>query len=676
MDLIEARKRSIEDFAQEVSDIAHSHSYDKSVCTLVDVVRQEVYAYYPFLFAEAFVERPSAGDLEVLQKLNTASCLYYMHLILSDRVIDNDLYNDRAELVLLSNHLQRKALHLLCTLFPRDSRFWNIFSDYHEQFTTAILEEHRRHSGTYQPFSQDDLVRIAAGKCAIAKTATAALTILFKKPEFLEPFSLSQDCFHVAFQLADDVKDWRRDYGAKQYSFVLSKVIQAHNLRAELDCASKPETELIGKMMFFSGIAEYALELSLAYYEKAFAAVNNITCQQWKNVIQSNIDSVMKDKWLLHGTRKAGLSKHTVPPLATHDKTHRVGDSRAVEMALSHASEFLVAGFERERHWSDFLTNVGESTDWVTGYVGYCISKHGPADPVLTKAVNAIKQDRFPHGGWGYSRWVCVDADSTAACLRFLHNAGIEKENLLKDLNALCQHQKSDGGFSTYASPTEIRHVIKASQDNQLEGWCSSHLCVTAAALQVLLELGQTVEGREVRSAIDFILSRQHPEGYWESYWWDGRIYGTANSIMALIQADKTHFIEPIEKAIHWLLDVQQQDGGWNNGIESESKPFHTGLALQALIDFDAGALHVPIEKGMQWLLSNQLTDGTWMSYPILRVPEPDCLRPWEKTDWRRSPVGTGILVEDHNRLFTTGTVLAALAAYQRFVYHTSSTTT
>lgn len=340
-----------------------------------------------------------------------------------------------------------------------------------------------------------------------------------------------------------------------------------------------------------------------------------------------------------------------------------------IKMAVMKASEFLQSRQLPSGHWSDFKTNAGTSTDWVTGYVGYALIKGAVIPPFsVSRAIEVIQQDRFLKGGWGYNRWLTPDADSTASCLLFLCCAGIDKEKLAVDLHVLKEHQKGDGGFSTYNAPIDIRRIIRERDDHPMEGWCSTHLCVTVVALRTLLEFGLVSESPEVEKAIRFILSHQHPEGYWESYWWDGRIYATAFALMSLVKSQVQTCRGSIEKAIQWLQSVQNYDGGWNNGVKGESIPFHTALALNALLVSDSVDHSLAIEKGISWLLSHQFENGSWRSHPILRVPSPDCLKPWEVHTWNVSSIGTGIIVTDQNQLFTTATALAMLGRYAQCI--------
>ena len=76
-----------------------------------------------------------------------------------------------------------------------------------------------------------------------------------------------------------------------------------------------------------------------------------------------------------------------------------------------------------------------------------------------------------------------------------------------------------------------------------------------------------------------------------------------------------------MRRAVAWLLDHQNEDGGWGEDCRSyddpawigrgESTPSQTAWALIAL--HAAGeARSEAAARGVRWLISNQRPDGTW----------------------------------------------------------------
>ena len=81
-----------------------------------------------------------------------------------------------------------------------------------------------------------------------------------------------------------------------------------------------------------------------------------------------------------------------------------------------------------------------------------------------------------------------------------------------------------------------------------------------------------------------------------------------------------------IRRAITWLLDHQNGDGGWGEDMRSyddpslagrgESTASQTAWALLALLAVRPGDGTGPesaaLERGVQWLIDHQREDGTW----------------------------------------------------------------
>ncbi len=614
--------------------------------------KKQFYVFYPLLFFPLFPGVPAQS----VRKITLAGNLYFRYLISLDACIDAE---QEPKCLLTAHVLHEAALDILHELFEARSCFWKYFYTYGREFLTALARESECHRNPAAVPTVSDMQIIARGKSAYAKAATAALAALASREELLETLSASQDAFHIGLQLYDDVVDWNKDYTDGRYSYLLTTVLHMHG---ERDSSKRPAVDLMGRMVYFSKAAESHLEMSRDYLQRAFNLVKGLECPEWIRIIAYRIQVVEELRKDLQKIREREQERVTRSRSSARVPTPQSDTSLGDRM--ERVIRFLVANQESNGYFSDFFTSAGESTNWVTGYVGHALQATTSGMQAALGAKEALLRFRSPSGGWGYNQSIVVDCDSTSWALKFLLTAGVSPAELHKDFQVFLQHQKSNGGFCTYQGSKEIARIIKVPE-NELQGWCSPQLCVSVVAVQVLEQSSHLAGGSEKALLIEYILSLQERDGFWESYWWDGRIYGTAHAIIGLAGSEKREIPASLKKASAWLLAVQRKDGGWNNGHDGESSPFHTALALLGLLSYPKD--HVaPIKRGIQWLIDRQEEDGGWASQAILRVPKPNDMHPWNSTRWEKGSTGVGILVRDQHRLFTTATVLGALGAYRR----------
>jgi cytochrome P450 len=326
------------------------------------------------------------------------------------------------------------------------------------------------------------------------------------------------------------------------------------------------------------------------------------------------------------------------------------------------------AGFlrrEQDRHgvWSDFHTLAGASTEWVTAYVGWALADLGDAQArnAAHRGWNALRHRRRLSGGWGYNRRVPVDADSTTWALALAQRLGLDDDSRVRrGLAVLGLHTRSDGGVATFRSDGPIRRFTGLTGAASFAGWCAPHVCVTAAAA--------SLEGLPHRPRLlDFLRRAQRDDGAWYGYWWLGPEYATALAVAALSRTADRHDEDRVRRALvtmHARLDVL---GAATSPLLPAGSPFATASVLWALSPQGSpGVASERIERAVGWLLAVQDEDGGWPASALMRIPPPGCEDPDAYGPWTTEGGGGGSLVVDQNRLYTTATVVMALTHHRR----------
>jgi squalene-hopene/tetraprenyl-beta-curcumene cyclase len=125
-----------------------------------------------------------------------------------------------------------------------------------------------------------------------------------------------------------------------------------------------------------------------------------------------------------------------------------------------------------------------------------------------------------------------------------------------------------------------------------------------------------------------WLLRAQESDGSWFGRWGANYVYGTGAVVPALIAAGVQPGKPVIRRAVAWLEEHQNADGGWGEDMRSYDDPSLAGrgestasqtawalLALLAAGEDDStgpGPESTAVERGVQWLIEHQREDGTW----------------------------------------------------------------
>ncbi len=147
----------------------------------------------------------------------------------------------------------------------------------------------------------------------------------------------------------------------------------------------------------------------------------------------------------------------------------------------------------------------GPSLAWTSACVGSTLAEFKETPDALVEAIITLQN---LDGGWSYNQMVPSDADTTLRVIQLFEKVGLDdKRILLRAERFVLAHQKEDGGFSTYTPK-----ALSSMKYQSGTGWTSSHPCVTALAINHLLD----AEARERAQAfMNMHIDRIGPKSYW-----------------------------------------------------------------------------------------------------------------------------------------------------------------
>jgi squalene-hopene/tetraprenyl-beta-curcumene cyclase len=241
----------------------------------------------------------------------------------------------------------------------------------------------------------------------------------------------------------------------------------------------------------------------------------------------------------------------------------------------------------------------------------------------------ALQRPSVRPGGWAfqYANAYYPDVDDTAVVAMAMDRAAPGspeyKEPVARAREWIEGLQSANGGWGAFDADNDheyLNFIPFADHGALLDPPTED---VSARCLSLLGQLGETpATSPAVARGVEYLLRAQMKDGSWYGRWGMNYIYGTWSVLCALNAVKHDMQSGEVQKAVRWLKDIQNPDGGWGEGGESyaldyagytpaPSTPSQTAWALLALMA--AGVVDDPaVKRGVAYLAKEQGEDGLW----------------------------------------------------------------
>jgi squalene-hopene/tetraprenyl-beta-curcumene cyclase len=283
-----------------------------------------------------------------------------------------------------------------------------------------------------------------------------------------------------------------------------------------------------------------------------------------------------------------------------------------------------------------------QSPVWDTALAMIALSDAGaaPDDPALAKARDwlltkevtvkgdwAVRRPDLSPGGWyfEFSNVHYPDIDDTAEVVLALRRAqptAASEAACRRALDWVAGMQCCDGGWGAFDADNDDPLPTRLPFFDFGEVLDPPTEDVTAHVLEMFATEAQPSPHHEaLRRGLEWLSAHQQPDGSYWGRWGVNYVYGTGAVVPALVAAGVAPADPRVAGAITWLVEHQNDDGGWGEDLRSYVEPYwrgrglstasQTAWALLALLA--AGEAESPaVRRGVAWLVANQNGEGTW----------------------------------------------------------------
>jgi squalene cyclase/subtilisin family serine protease len=240
-------------------------------------------------------------------------------------------------------------------------------------------------------------------------------------------------------------------------------------------------------------------------------------------------------------------------------------------------------------------------------------------DSRLARAGQYLLSAQAPNGGVPFKpeNILYPDTDDTAFAILALDQlalpAALTADYVRRGLDWLFFMQGRDGGWAAFGKDQAIKAPNRAPvfKDDPPTADVTGHVL---SALKVIRDPARAAQVEEAKQrAFDWLLQQQLPSGGWYGRWGMTVTYGTGAVLQAIDDLGESPDQPFVQAGVRYLINKQQADGGWGEGIRSyydvdanESAPSTVEQTAWSLV----GLMSVPrteatwraIERGITFL--------------------------------------------------------------------------
>ena len=277
-----------------------------------------------------------------------------------------------------------------------------------------------------------------------------------------------------------------------------------------------------------------------------------------------------------------------------------------------------------------------QSPVWDTALAVTALADAGlePGEPVLRAAARylldeeisvpgdwSVRRPGLAPGGWAFefANDNYPDIDDTAEVVLALGRTGENASGAVDRAVAWIEGmQCRDGGWAAFDvdnTQTLCRELPFCDFGELIDPPSAD---VTAHVVEMLATLGRAQPA--VARGVEWLLRAQEQDGSFFGRWGANYVYGTGAVVPALVAAGIAAGHPSIRRAVAWLEDHQNADGGWGEDLRSYKDPTlagrgastasQTAWALLALLA--AGERSRATQRGVAYLVETQNEAGSW----------------------------------------------------------------